>query len=245
VHVFKDTDLDRTLVSLADYCNRGCTATLTVTAFTIHHDATSSVVATGHKLPTVKLWAFHLQSHTPPPLPQHSAGSAIHHEHNADYVAFMHAALGSPPISTLFKTLGGDRPYLQGLPRLTTAMVKANPPTSIAMAKGHFDLTRCGQHSTKGLRLAFDNTLTDTEPLRPDPSLACYTHVLDMSDAVRSDATGHFPVMSRKGNNYVLVFVIAGYVHPEPLPSRTSASYLAAFKRTREWPPPICAASGQ
>jgi hypothetical protein len=114
-------------------------------------------------------------------------------------------------------------------------MVRANPPTSLATAKGHLDLTRQGQHSTKRIRFAIDEPPAADEPLLPDPALACFTCIQAISDAIHSDATGRFPVPSRRGNNYILISVYAGYVHTESLPSRNAASYVAAFKRTREW----------
>lgn len=92
VHVFRDHDLDRTLVSLADYCNRGCTVTLTNTDLTITHDATDSVLVHGSKLPTDKLWPYPTQYTDQASTPTHSAHAAMHHALNADFVAHHSAA---------------------------------------------------------------------------------------------------------------------------------------------------------
>ena len=57
----------------------------------------------------------------------------------ADMVLFYHAALGSPTVSTLKRAI--SRGYLRKLPQLTLEAVSANPPVTVATAKGHLDLT--------------------------------------------------------------------------------------------------------
>ena len=55
-YIFDDATLNRSLVSLADFCNRGCTATLTATDVTITNPMDAdAVILHGNKLPTDKL----------------------------------------------------------------------------------------------------------------------------------------------------------------------------------------------
>ncbi|KAJ1389522.1 hypothetical protein B484DRAFT_301114, partial [Ochromonadaceae sp. CCMP2298] len=231
----------RSLVSLADYCNRGCTAVLTSTAITITHDLSNTVMLHGIKPATAKLWPVPL---SPPPStqPVAQAHTAMHHELNVDFVAYTNASLGSPTNHSLLAALSGDSPYLAGLPRLTAKMVRANPPTSIATAQGHLDLIRQGQHSSKVTTKAqyrFQLAVDTAEPEPPSAAelasdMHAYAAIVDLSESVHSDLTGRFPVPSRRGNNYVYVSVYKGYIHSEPMPSRTAAAYVKATSRDVE-----------
>jgi hypothetical protein len=58
----------------------------------------------------------------------------------------MHATLGSPPISAMIKAI--QRGALRNIPRLTTLIVRQNPPHTRATAMGHLDNTRAHQRST-------------------------------------------------------------------------------------------------
>ena len=55
-YIFDDATLNQSLVSIADFCNRGCTATLTATDVTITNPMDAdAVILHGNKLPTDKL----------------------------------------------------------------------------------------------------------------------------------------------------------------------------------------------
>ena len=45
-----------------------------------------------------------------------------------------------------------------------------------------------------------------------------------------ADLTGRFPIPSHLGHEYLLVFLHLGYIHYVPMPSRTSTSYVSAFR---------------
>jgi hypothetical protein len=173
---------------------------------------------------------------------QASVSSVIHHQLNADYVAFFHAAFGSPPITTFISAL--RKGFLGNLPRLTSKMVMANPPNSLATAKGHLDLTRQGLHSSTHNMSMLDSheQIKDTnspdtiesdildQPIHAD--IETYVKLLDMSQTSHSDATGRFPVTSLRGNNYILVSVFNGYIHAEPLQSRSGSEFVKAYRST-------------
>lgn len=144
VHIFPDDQLDRSLISPADYCNAGCTAIFTATSATIIHDETGEIVILSTKALTDRLWPF--QS------PEGKINTAVKHEINADFVTYTHACFGSPTDSCMLKAL--KKGNLSTLPRLTTKMFSSNLPNSPATAKGHLDQTRQGSQSTtkKGRR---------------------------------------------------------------------------------------------
>eukprot|EP01034_Spumella_vulgaris_P031394 gene31394-38776_t len=166
-HIFPDDKLDRSLVSLSDFTNRGCSVILTDTSLYITHNGETLLM--GSKLPRAKLWEFNFSK---PPiaalLPAHEqtvsdesdgfhsvdlgvpdsvAYNIVTHQHNAEFVKYTHACFGSPPNSTFIKS--ARRGYMQTLPRLTGKVIAANPPSSTASAKGHLDLNRQGQRSTQ------------------------------------------------------------------------------------------------
>lgn len=143
-HLFPDNALDRTLVSLADICNQGCTAILTATDITINNSQGLPILH-APKESTAKLWPVsllqskqvvqhdkHQQQQT---LVSSRVYATIRHDLNADYVILSHASFGSPPVSTLVRAL--QRGYLTSYPRLTVQMVNANKPVSAATARGH------------------------------------------------------------------------------------------------------------
>ncbi|KAJ1407582.1 hypothetical protein B484DRAFT_337192, partial [Ochromonadaceae sp. CCMP2298] len=62
-----------------------------------------------------------------------------------------------------------------------------------------------------------------------------YAAIVDLSASVHSDLTGRFPVKSKRGNEYGYVSVHKGYIHCEPMATRTAAAYVKAVTRTRSW----------
>jgi hypothetical protein len=161
----------------------------------------------------------------------------------------MHAAFGSPCPSTFLRAL--RRNWLDAIPRLTSALFSANKPNSVATALGHLDQTRQGLDSTKGKRVIATLPSPDPTPNPPDasdelptvdpydpegvdtfddsqsPLLFCRTFA-----AADIDASGRFPVSSSRRKEYHLLRYFKGYVHVEPLPSRTQTAYIDAYKRT-------------
>jgi len=107
----------------------GCDVAFTANNVTISHN--HSVNLTGQCMPTTKLWQLDIW------LPKHQANTTIGAATTADLVAFAHAAMFSPALSTLEEVLQcGHLPEFAGL------MLKhlcQHPPQSIAMIKGHLD----------------------------------------------------------------------------------------------------------
>jgi hypothetical protein len=174
---------------------------------------------------------------------------------NADFVNYAHATMGSPVLSAFVQAVAAG--YLNNFPRITAKLITQNPPNTIATAYGHLDQTRQGQHSTSP-----QATLTTTTPLIPNPlshqpspppsadtittnldlhdpnfndSSNAFLRVIPISQTNHSDLTGRLPVRSRKGNEYILVSVLNGYIHMEPMPNKQASSYVNAFTNTIEF----------
>ena len=228
-HLFHGEDLQRTLIAPADYTNIGCTVTLTSTAATITKNG--AVVLTGTKLPHQKLWEIPMEQYKG----QHSCNNIITLQRDAERVAFWHATMGSPPVSTFIKAMETG---ILALPQLTTKMVRANPPHSMATAMGHLNLNRQHQHAKPSHRtpLASDAMEEDSEDTIPFSEHA-YESMLELNTAdihpttAHSDATGRFPVTSRSGIKYIHVTWYNGYIHFEPMVNRTATEYVKVTSR--------------
>lgn len=190
-HVFPDMALNTSLLSIAQLCRLGCTATFTSDAVHVVHN--NCTVLHGSKLPTDHLWSIAAPLSPPAANVAHALTSA------AEFVTFAHAALGSPAISTLTQAV--RRGFLQSYSGLTPEILTAHPPHSIATAKGHLDQQRQGQRSTQVPLVMFDtdDCSNDTDTASPPTSSAdttphAYTKVVLASQTLHSDLTGRFPV---------------------------------------------------
>ena len=132
------------------------------------------------------------------------------------------------------------------MPRLTAAMIRSNPPNSIATALGHLDRQRQHAVSTKALspptpasNLPFKPTAaySDSPPTFDDTTLpapdlpddAIYTWLLKTDEASHSDLTGRLPFTSRRGTQYLHISVWKNYAHIEPQRSKSAADHVASY----------------
>ena len=130
-HIFNDQHLQRSLISMSDITNLGYTVELSVQNLKIKLNG--NTILTTDKEPDNKLWTMPITNTS-------SCNWAVHHQPNAEYISFIHATYGSPPIKTLLDAV--KKGYLRTVPRITTRMITLNPPVSDATAKGHLDLNR-------------------------------------------------------------------------------------------------------
>lgn len=185
------------------------------------------VVLLGHRSESWPLWMV--------PLVRSRCTAATHHAENpntaamtvpatttARRVAFFHAALGSPPLSTFVQAV--RRGYVT-FPALTVDAISAHPPNTVATAKGHLDQTR--QRPRTATR---DIPPPSRQKSGGGPRPAHMTAIT----ALHTDATGDLPVVSRAGNRFLMIFLLAetGYIHVVPLSSASAASVTAALRDT-------------
>jgi hypothetical protein len=133
------------LISMGQLCDAGCTIAFTATEVTVA--VNDAIVLTGHRTPDTRLWHFPLPTPAPTPSLCHSAMASIGSATPADLVAFAHAALFSPTLSTLHLAL--TKGYITHFPGLTPTLLRKYPPHSAATIKGHMDQARQNQRSTK------------------------------------------------------------------------------------------------
>ena len=232
-YIFPDHILHTSLLSVSKLCNVGCLATFTDTHFQITYN--NSIVIHGIKAATDTLWTAQLSTQSTiisqPDIFSHSARLTA----DADFVLFVHALLGSPIYSTFLRAIRAG--YLSSWPRLTTAIVLAHPPHTIATAKGHLNQLRQGLDSTK---THSDSPSSDEDdipqlPLTAESANHIYVKVVRLPNTVSSDLTGKFPVQADSGAQYILISEMDGYIHADPLASRHHTAYISSFTRTIEF----------
>jgi hypothetical protein len=204
VHVFPS--LGTNLVGVTPLTQAGCSVHFEGTTCTIQCPGGETI--TCHATPQ-GLWA--LQIHELHQQYDHfafSAKPAIGHDCTpANIVAFHHAALFSPALSTLTKAL--KKGYLPPLPGLTETLLRKYPPDLEATTMGHLDNRRKNIQSTKAKRVTFpDDQEEDPFPEQPKDNNRtnfCFLTTSEPKHIVYTDQTGRLPQPSNSGNNYLLI----------------------------------------
>jgi hypothetical protein len=169
------------------------------------------------------------------------ANAAVGHARPADLVAFAHATMWSPSLSTL------DKALLKGyitLPGLNSELLHKHTPNSRATAKGHLNQTRQGTNLTCATKpAALDETTPSTidDEFEPAPLASdneertheCFAALIQPSGLVYTDQTGRFICPSESGNNYLMVMYDydSDAILAEPVPNCNKKSLLAASKK--------------
>jgi hypothetical protein len=163
-----------TLVSFGQLCDNGCQALFDKHSVTTFYDNRPVLYGTRPGLRSLWTLTPSTMSSLPPTLaaanvlcPAFLPSSTL----AADIVAFMHAALGSPVLSTLQKAL--DSGFLPGFPGLTSRSLRNNPPFSVATVKGHDGETYTNTSDLTTFKIAINAVLSTPN---------CLTCAIDLSD---------------------------------------------------------------
>jgi hypothetical protein len=145
--------LVHSLISVPTLCDHGCIATFT--ALTVDVSFNGRTVYTGSRVGSTtnaldRLWRIDFDCPPVPIVPivpiAGVAQQLVQHDTQAELVAFYHAAMGSPALPTFIEAV--TRKFLV-LPGLTAALIRKNPPSLFATAKGHLNRSRSNLRSTK------------------------------------------------------------------------------------------------
>ena len=132
------------------------------------------------------------------------------------------------------------RGYLSPWPRLTSTIVSAHPPHTVATAKGHLNEHRQSLDSTHHLT-STNNTDDECVPddlITPEPSSSSvtanhiYIKILSFPHRLSANLTGKFPVTAHSSTQYVLISKMDGYIHAEAMASHHHSVYIASFTQT-------------
>jgi hypothetical protein len=241
-NIFKNDDLANSLVSVNDFTSNDYTVSFDKLGVSILNKDGS----TRKRFPKDernKLWTIQADDdktvYTSQTTRKPQINSAIRNALNAEFVSYAHAALGSPPPSTLYRAL--LKGWLSNFPRLTAKMLYQNWPNSLATAQGHLQLKRQGIRSTQPK--PHERTLLKPEPTDTDfhtetdnvnddvVQIKCFSRI----DAMHADASGRYPVPSYDKHEYQMIFVYKNYVHVELMVDRSSTSYVSAFSAAIEF----------
>jgi Reverse transcriptase (RNA-dependent DNA polymerase) len=185
--------------------------------------------------------------------PTHSTHIVNHVLRTSELVAFAHAALFSPTLTTLEKALRNN--LLVGFPGLTLTSLRDFPPTSTATIKGHLDQNRQNKAPTQkittdlpllSLPIATANAPAttetaandaldklDTQPTNQEPTQFCFAALfpIERTGQVYSDQTGRFPTTSSMGHTQI--FILYDYdsnsIHAQPMKSKSAQDILQAY----------------
>jgi hypothetical protein len=208
-HIVPDLT-NQSLISIGQLCDAGCEVILDANLAKVL--CKGKVILTGTRTQLTKLW--HLNT----PFQTAASASTLPHK-QAEAVAFAHATLWSPALSTLQQAL--DSGILTTFPGLTSETLRKCPPNSAATYKGHLDQSRKNQRSTKPkpspttapsaspINSPIDNT--DEEPTEhlEQRTHHCCAAIIEPKSTIHTDLTGRFLVSSSKGNN--CIFVLCDY----------------------------------
>ena len=236
------------LVSIGTLCDAGCEVNFTTTTVTVRHN--KNIVMSGTRTPP-GLWHFAIPAHqsTPTSRPDHyTALSAIGYPNASELVAYAHAAMFSPALSTLEQAL--QKGYIRNIPGLTAQTLRRHPPRSVATAKGHLDQTRKNLRSTKATtRSTSTNSPKDTPdidndvfPEHSEKSHDCYVAVHNLETTtgkIYTDQTGKFPCTSASGNNYIMILYDydSNAILMEPIRNRKGPTLIEAHHLTNSCMP--------
>ena len=172
-HIFSDDVLCQSLFGIADITNLDYDATFRKDGLYLYHGA--DLVHHTPKSPDSTSWTLPLQR------PYAHANAVLSLPSDRQFVRFMHAAFGSPAISTFLRALRNG--YLSTIPRLTSALVCRYKPNPEATAMGHLDRQRQGLDSTSTLPVvsppSVDSPVTYDDDMNTMDGLNCrYRHRL-------------------------------------------------------------------
>jgi hypothetical protein len=165
------------------------------------------------------------------------ANNVIRNTTNAQRVAFFHACMCSPAVSSFLLALDIDSDLFPGI---TAQMVRDNPPNPVATPMGHLDQSRQGMNSTKqNSTTVTQQTSNSTDEPEDDacpttiaePTRTVYSKRFELTGRHYSDATGKFPIRSFSGNEYLILFYCqdTNFIHLEPVSSRSSSDRVKAY----------------
>jgi hypothetical protein len=239
------------LISIGQLCDHGCTATFDATRVRIYYQ--DQIIMTGSRSSdTNHLWILELDgvmpnsnpsNNTPvsaPPALEPTIGTAhslMSYDTIAERIAFYHAALFSPVISTWCDAI--DNGHFTTWPELTSAQVrKYLPHGSGPMIKGHLHQQRANLRSTKPKDTTPEQELLLRQDYGPKPlsppeqrTHTIFVAIEEISGKSYSDQTGRFIAPSASGMNYLLVLYEydGNSVHAEPIKNRTAAEIKRAY----------------
>lgn len=225
------------LLSVGTFCDHGYTAKFTATDVTIAN--ASDNILTGIRMPN-GLWGIPIPDTMPGTTNNHFANAIVPTHNLPKLMAYLHASLFSPSLSTLLKAVRNNQ--LSTWPKLTESNIKKYLQPSLATALGHLDQSRQNQQSTKTLTAKNvedpdDIILQDIPNERSHHVYAAIETYPTPRQLVYTDQTGPFPSISTQGNKLLLVLYEydSNTILVEPLVSRNASEIKRAYEKLHKF----------
>ena len=187
VHIFPKL-ASGSLISIGTLCDAGCSALFRQQKLYIFNPK-GRIIIQGTRQQS-KLWTIDPVNKRP----THSLSAIIDAPTIAERIAFYHASLFSPTLSTLCKAI--DANYLTTFPNFTSKQVRKYPPSTIATAKGHMNAHRANIKSTKNKHAKPYSLFNSTET----PTLTPLPHIIP-SDTTSPSRLYHNTQQHHQPNN--------------------------------------------
>ena len=131
-----------------------------------------------------------------------SANHVYETKSKLDLILFCHAACFSSTKSTFVAAI--KRNALTSWPGLTAGLVNKYLPKTDATVKGHIQQQYKGVQSTKIKQEVFKSTQKEPPEILTKRTNQIFLKVIELSNKIYTDQTGHFPVTSSHGYKYIM-----------------------------------------
>jgi hypothetical protein len=211
------------LISVGQLCDNGCSVTFTQEQVTVSKHG--KCVMYGSRDPRSRLWRVDLKKRFETIQVQYN--HAHDNSNQKDLINYLHVTCFSPVKSTWITAIKNGN--LTSWPGLTEHAVEKHLSKSTSTTKGHLNQQRQNARTTK---------VKDTKVIVTEPDLDhgiktqfVYAATIDAGQ-IYTDQTGRFPVVSSKGNRYIMILYDydSNAILAQPIKDRTYPELLKAFQ---------------
>jgi hypothetical protein len=211
------------LISVGKLCDNRCSVTFTQEQVTVSKNG--KCVVDGSQDPKSRLWHVYLKKRFE--TNQVHCNHAHDDSNQKDLINYLHAACFSPVKSTWITAIKNGS--FTSWPGLTEHAVEKHLSKSTSTTKGHLNQQRQNARTTK---------FKDTKVIFTEPDLdhgiktqLVYAATIDAGQ-MYTDQTGRFPVLSSKGNKYIMILYDydSNAILAQPIKDRTAPELLKAFQ---------------
>jgi hypothetical protein len=211
------------LISVGQLCDNGCTITFTHDQVTVTKN--EECVMRGSRDPKSRLWRVDLKQK----LENHEIQcNHAHHNNNQKFsINYLHAACFSPVKSTWITAIKNGN--FLSWPGLTDHAVEKHLSKSTATTKGHLNRQRQNARTTQ---IKTNNASSQESDIDHGiKTQFVYAATID-AGKIYTDQTGRFPVISSKGNTYIMILYDydSNAILAQPIKYRTAPELLKAFQ---------------
>jgi hypothetical protein len=211
------------LISVGQLCDNGCSVTFTQEQVTVSKNG--KCVMYGSRDPRSRLWRVDLKQRFE--TNQVQCNHTHDNSNQKDLINYLHAACFSPIKSTWITAIKNG--HFTSWPGLTEHAVEKHLSKSTSTTKCHLNQQRQNARTTK----VKDPKVVMTEPYLYQCIKNQYVYAATIdAGQIYTDQTGRFPVVSSKGNTYIMILYDydINAILEKPIKDRTSPELLRAFQ---------------